>query len=197
MGGLAGLVYSSLPTIVFIVVNLTLGLVPAVVVAISAATLIFLWRVRLRDSWRGAMLGLIGVGICAATAYVTGSARAYFLYGIYGSLLYCAIFTVSILVRLPMVGIIWSALAGGGIAWRRNSAIIHRYDIATAAWALIYGGRFTVQSHFYRTGADLWLAIARLAMGWPLGAVGMFITVLTIRRVDQLLAPADPEQIVE
>lgn len=186
MGRFAGLVYTSLPTIVFIVANLALGLTSAVVIALAVAIGIFLWRLHKRDSRRGALLGLIGVGICVGTAYLTGSARAYFLYGIYGSLLYCTLFTLSILVRFPLVGIIWSAVAGGGIGWRRTRPILHRYDTATAAWALIYGARFAVQFHLYSTGSDLRLALARLAMGWPLGALGMLITVLTIRHIERL-----------
>ena len=44
MGGLSGLIYSSLPVVVFVPVSSAFGLLPAIGAALVVATLILAWR---------------------------------------------------------------------------------------------------------------------------------------------------------
>ena len=44
MGGISGLIYSSLPVVVFVPVSTAFGLMPAIGAALSVATLILAWR---------------------------------------------------------------------------------------------------------------------------------------------------------
>ena len=55
MGGISGLIYSSLPVVVFVPVSPLFGLVPAIVAALGVAALILVWRLaraRVRRSRR-------------------------------------------------------------------------------------------------------------------------------------------------
>ncbi len=45
---------------------------------------------------------------------------------------------------------------------------VRAYDVATAAWALVFGARYLVQSELYDADQTGWLAAARIGMGWPL-----------------------------
>ena len=56
------------------------------------------------------------------------------------------------------------------------------YDLATLCWVLVFGARYLVQSSLYEADSTGWLAVARIAMGWPLAAVAMLATFLAIRR---------------
>ena len=73
------------------------------------ATLILVWRLIRKENLQPAISGFMGVGIGAAIAWYTGSAKGYFAYGIWMSLLLAIVFFISILVRWPMVGIIGKA----------------------------------------------------------------------------------------
>jgi hypothetical protein len=187
MGGISGLVYSSLPVVVFVLVNTFAGLYPAIWSALGSAVLIGVVLVVRKGSIQPAVSGLFGVGIAAFIAYRTGSAKGFFLFGIWQSLVYAGAFVLSILVRWPLAGVVWSFLNGRGTSWRQDKASIRDYDIATLVWALVFGSRFVVQQWLYDSASVGWLAFARLAMGYPLMAIAVAVTVWAVRRSDKRL----------
>lgn len=181
MGGVSGLIYSSVPIIVFVPANSLWNLTVAIYAALGAALAIFIFRLIRREPIQPAISGVIGVAVCAFIAHRTGDAKGFFLFGIWTTLLYAGVFVASILVRWPLVGVIWNTLNGNGTGWRRHRRTLIAYDIATAVWAVLFGARYLVQSSLYdddQTGA---LAIARIAMGWPLTAVAVIATILLVR----------------
>ena len=187
LGGVSGLVYSTLPVLVFVPVNGLFGLTAAIWSALGVAAVILVWRLVVRGTVQPAISGFLGVGVCAFIAYRTGDAKGYFLFGIYTSLLYGAVFIASILVRWPLVGVVWGFLNGHGNSWRTSRSAIRAYDIATFAWALVFGARYVVQSQLYDTDHTGWLAVARIGMGWPLTALVLLVTVWAVRRADHVV----------
>ncbi|MET7769813.1 DUF3159 domain-containing protein [Nocardia sp. NPDC005366] len=186
LGGLGGLIYSTLPVLVFVPVNTLAGLTAAVWSALGVAAAILVWRLVRRDPIQPAISGFIGVGVCAFIAYRMGEAKGFFLFGIYTSLVYAGVFLVSIAARRPLVGVIWGYLNGHGADWRADSRLVRLYDIATVAWVLVFGARYLVQSSLYETDHTGWLAFARIAMGWPLTAVALAVTVWSVRRAGHM-----------
>ncbi len=186
MGGFSGLIYSTLPVLVFVPVNTIAGLTAAIWTALGVAAAILAWRLYRRSPVQPAISGFLGVGVCAFIAYRMGEAKGFFLFGIYTSLVYAAAFLISILVRWPLVGIIWGFLNGHGKEWRSDRRVIRLYDIATATWVLVFGARYLVQSSLYDTDHTGWLAFARIAMGWPLTAVAFGVTVWAVRRAGHM-----------
>lgn len=190
LGGISGLVYSTLPILLFVPVNSVWGLTAAIWAALGVAAVILVWRLAVKGTVQPAISGFIGVGVCAFIAHRTGDAKGYFLFGIYTSLLYAGVFLVSILARWPLVGVLWGFLNGHGNSWRRARPAVRAYDIATAAWALVFGARYLVQSQLYDTDHTGWLAFSRIAMGWPLTALVMVVTVWAVRRADRVVDAA-------
>jgi len=191
LGGVSGLVFSTLPVLVFVPVNALAGLTAAIWSALGLAVAILLWRLVRRDPVQPAISGFFGVALCAFIAHRTGDAKGYFLFGIYTSLVYGGVFLVSILVRRPLVGIIWGYLNGTAKEWRGHARAVRAYDIATAAWVLVFVARYLVQSQLYDADETGWLAVARIAMGWPLAAVAFGVTFWAVRRADAIVAAAD------
>lgn len=72
LGGVSGIVYSSLPVLVFVGTSRLLGLAVASAAALGVAALILVWRLARRDSVQPAVSGLIGVAVCVLIAYVMG-----------------------------------------------------------------------------------------------------------------------------
>ncbi|GAC68890.1 DUF3159 domain-containing protein [Gordonia soli] len=182
MGGVSGLIYSTVPVVVFVPVNSLWGLTAAIIAALATAVVILVVRLIRHEPVTPALAGLFGVAICVFIAYRTGSAKGYFLFGIWTTLLYAGVFVFSIVIRWPLIGVAWNLVNGAGSAWRRDRRTLIAYDLATAFWALVFGARYITQSQLYDHDQTGWLAFARIAMGWPLTAVAVLATVLLVRR---------------
>ena len=192
MGGIAGLVSSTVPVAVFVVVNLVASLQPALIAAVGVAVAIAIWRLSRREVLQPAISGLFGVGVCAFIAYRSGEAKDFFLPGLWYSAILGGAFLLSVLVRWPLAGVVWHALNGEGHAWRQDSRLRTAYTVASLLWAAVFGARLLVQGWLYNTDETTWLAVARLAMGYPLIAVALLGTVWAVRRAKrtpQLPAP--------
>jgi len=197
MGGISGLVYSTVPVLVFVLLNTLFGLSPAIWGSLGSAALITLVRVVRKEPLQPAISGFFGVGIAAFIAYRTGSAKGFFLFGIWASLVYGSVFLASMLVRYPLVGVIWSFLNGHGMAWRSDRKAMFAYQIATLTWVAVFAARFIVQRWLYDEDQTGWLAFARLAMGYPLTIVALAVTVWAVtragHRVKKIAADTDAE----
>jgi len=187
MGGVSGLIYSALPVVVLVPISTAFGLLPAIFSALGVAVAILLWRLVRRDSVRPALAGFLGVGISALIAWLVGASKGYFLLGIWMSLFWAVVFTTSVLIRRPIVGYVWSWVNGHDRSWRRSRQAVRAFDAATATWVLVFGARFIVQNRLYDEDKTGWLGVARIAMGWPLAALGAFVTYLAIRAAQRAL----------
>lgn len=187
MGGVSGLIYSSLPVVVFVPVSSAFGLMPAIFAALGVATLILIWRLIRRESVQPAVSGFFAVGISALIAYRMGESKGYFLLGIWMSLFWAVIFAVSVVIRRPVVGYIWGWVNSHDRAWRDVRAAVRAFDAATVVWVLVFTSRFVVQEYLYDANETGWLGFARIAMGWPLTAVAALVTYLAIRSAQRAL----------
>src|SRR5207249_9522362 len=137
MGGVSGLIYSSVPVVVFVLANAFFGLAAGIWSAVGSAVAITVLRLVRKEPLQPAISGFFGVAIAAFLAYRTGSAKGFFLFGIWASLVYGSIFTLSVVVRWPLAGVIWGLLNGHGMSWRSDRRALIAYDLATLSWAAV------------------------------------------------------------
>jgi hypothetical protein len=182
LGGIGGLVSSAVPAVAFVAVNPFAGLQAAIWASLGAAVVVGVWRLVCREPLQPAVSGILGVAVCAVIAYHTGQARGFFLYGIWYSLLAGLTLIVSVGVRRPLVGVLWSVLNDSGFGWRTDRRARFGFDVATMVWAVFLLARFGVQHYLYELRQEEWLGLARLAMGLPLTAVAALVTIWAIRR---------------
>ncbi|WP_246233159.1 DUF3159 domain-containing protein [Nakamurella aerolata] len=180
MGGLTGMIDSALPVVVFVIVNSAAGLGWAIAAAVATALVVTGFRLARKEPFGQAIGGLFGVAIAAFIAQRTGGAKGYFLLGIWSFAVYGGVLLASIVVRWPLIGVIWEGLNGRGTAWRRNRALVRKYDLATLLWVLLCAARFVVQRWLYDSDQVGWLAFARIAMGYPLFILVIIGTVLIV-----------------
>ncbi|MGZ8801804.1 MAG: DUF3159 domain-containing protein [Mycobacterium sp.] len=195
MGGISGLIYSSLPVVVFVPVSSAFGLMPAIGAALAVATLILVWRLLRRDSVQPAISGFFAVGISALIAYLVGASKGYFLLGIWMSLFWAVVFTASVVIRRPLVGYIWGWVSTHDKRWRGVRRAVLAFDAATLVWVAVFTARFVVQHHLYDADQTGWLGVARIAMGWPLTAVAALVTYLAIRAAQRALHDHDAKAV--
>jgi len=182
MGGVSGIVASTIPVVVFVVANLLLDLRPAVIAALAGGVAVAGWRIARKQPLQPAVSGLFGVGIAAFLAYRSGEARAFYLPGLIYSGACGLAFLVSAVVRWPLAGVIWHAINGDGQGWRHDRRLLRAYTWATLLWALVFVARVVVQGLLYRDDSETWLGVARLAMGYPLVGVALLGTIWAVRR---------------
>ena len=190
LGGWRGLAESSIPVVVFVVVNILAELRPAVIASVSVAVLIAILRLVQRKPIRHAINGLFGVGIGAVIAWKTGSEKDFHLPGILYGIGYGLVLLGSAAVRQPLVGWIWSVLAAGGRSeWRQNPRLVRTFTWLTVLWGVVWLAKVGVQAGLYLADMDTALGVARLALGYPPYALLLVITGWTVRRVTRNTAP--------
>jgi hypothetical protein len=181
LGGPRGLLETTLPLLVFVVVNSAVGLTWAIWTALATGVAIAAVRLVRRKPAVQAIGGLLAVGVAAFIAWRTGSAKGYFLFGIWTQLLYGAVFAGSMLLRWPLVGVLWESLVLGHDArWRRIRPLLRRYQWATLVWVVVFVGRFLVQRFLYDQDALGWLAAVKIVMGYPVFLIGLVVTALIV-----------------
>jgi hypothetical protein len=182
MGGTAGLVYAALPSIAFVAGDAVLELTGAIAVALATAIVIAVVRLIRKEPIQPALSGALGVAIGAYIAWQTGEAKDYFLLGIWMSLVMAVVFLASVLMRRPLVGVLWNVINGAGQAWRDDKPSRRAYDVATLAFVAVFAARFVVQRWLYDGDQTGWLAVARIAMGYPLLALALGVAYWAARR---------------
>ncbi len=188
IGGWSGTLITALPTVVFVIVNAVSTLRTAILAAIGTAVVLAGYRLARKQSVQQVVSALFGVLIAALIAARTGQARGYFLLGIWTSFLYAVPFAVSLLVRRPLVGLLWEFLdptpSDGRLAWHQRRPLLVAYSLATLAGLVLFLSRGIVQATLYGDNATGWLAFARVAMGYPLyiAAVGFAFLIVTRAR---------------
>jgi hypothetical protein len=194
IGGWRGLLDSGLPVVVFVAVNTLAGLRPAIWAAVGAGIVLFGIRLAARQTVQQALSGFFGILIAAFIANRTGEAKGFFLLGIWASFAYAGVFLVSALARWPLVGLIWEYADGRdiGTSWRRDRPLMRVYTACTLLWVLVFLARALVQRYLYDQDQTGWLAVARLAMGYPFTIAALAVSVLAVRRVRRTEQPDVP-----
>jgi len=190
MGGVAGIVASTIPVVVFVVANLLSSLRPALIAAIVAGVAVFAYRVARKQPLQPAVSGLLGVGVAAFIAARTGEARGFYLPGLLTSAVFGLAFLVSVLVRWPLAGVVWHGINGHGHAWRRDPRLMRAYTWASLLWTAVFASRVVLQGFLYYRNEETWLGVARLLMGYPLVGLALLGTVWAVRRAQRSPAPA-------
>lgn len=184
MGGARGLVESLLPGILFLVLFTTTRSVwLAVLVPLVVSIGFVAWRVLQRGQPVLAFAGLIGVGISAAIALITGQGEDNFLWGFTVNTVVVLVLLGSMLARRPLVGIVAGALTGTPYAWRTERAKRAVAWRASLLWLVVIAARLAVQVPLYLAGAVEALAATKLIMGVPLYLAALWVTWLMVRAV--------------
>jgi len=194
IGGWSGSVITAVPPVVFVIVNAIGGLRSAIIAAVASAVLLAAYRLVRRQSVQQAATGLFGVVVAAVIAARTGQARGYFLIGIWSSFVYGGVFVASMLVRRPVVGLLWEFLdpvdTADDLRWHRRPILMRAYLLATLIGATMFAARGIVQLTLFRHNATGWLAFARVAMGFPLYVLAVGAAFWVVSRARKRLVVA-------
>lgn len=193
LGGWRGSVEAAIPIAVFIVVNMVWSLRPALMASVGLALLIAAVRLAQRRPIRYALNGLFGIGLGAVMSWRSGEARDFYLPGIFISYGYAAAMIVSVLIRHPLVGWLYSVLfTGGRSQWRADPRLLRTFTWLTLLWAVVWVLKVSAQAGLYLAEKEHLLGVARLALGTPPYLLLLVITLWVVRRVQRTAESAAP-----
>jgi hypothetical protein len=186
LGGWSGTVVAAIPPLVFVVANAIGGLRSAIMAALASAALLAIYRLIRRESLQQAVMGVASVGVAALIAARTGEARGFFVLGIASAIGYAVVFASSLVVRRPLVGVLWEFLdpspLSDGQRWHKVAGLRRAYEIATAAALAMFSARAVVQLSLFKENRTGLLAVAKLAMGFPLYIGVVALSFWVVRR---------------
>ena len=151
-------------------------------VAVVAALVICVWRLRRGDRPRAVLLGLLGVCVAALIALRTGRAEDFFLLQLLSNAASALAWIVSIVVRWPLLGLVVGGVLGQKTRWRRDPALLRAYSWGSWVWVCQYVGRLAVFLPLYAAGQTVALGVSRIVLTWPLVAACMAVSWWVIRR---------------
>ncbi|WP_307847972.1 DUF3159 domain-containing protein [Streptomyces durocortorensis] len=190
-GGVRGLIYSALPVLAFVIGNNIGGLKTAIIAAFALSVVIAAERLLRKESIMPAVGGVFGVAIAAGISWWTGSAKDYFLIGIWSNLAAALVFGISVLARRPLAGVLWNSMTGKGTAWQEDPRSRRDFSIATIVLTVIFAARFAVQQYLYEADEVGTLGTAKIIMGYPLLAVGLLAVAWAARASHRRLRAAE------
>jgi hypothetical protein len=190
LGGVRGLIESSIPVVMFVLANVIGGwihvpdkLKVAVVVSVATALMIAVFRLSRRQPIRHAINGLFGIALGAWLALRSGDERDFYLPGILLAVGYGVALIASVLVKRPLVGWIWSVvMAGGSSQWRSEPKLVRTFGWLTLLWAAIYLVKAGIQAVLYSADMATMLGVVRIVLGYPPYLLLLAITVWAVRR---------------
>lgn len=184
LGGKLGITESGLPSVVFILIYTINGQVlsPALWGALATAFVLTIVRIIRRGSIQFALAGMIGVAFSAFIASRTGNAANFYLPGLFLQAAYAIAYLVSILVGWPLIGVVLGPLLGEGFTWRDDAARKRAYSQVSWLWFGMFAVRLAVQLPLYLLSMTVALGWVKVAMGWPLFALVLWLSYLVLRK---------------
>jgi hypothetical protein len=183
VGGPLGVAESALPAAAFVLTYTVSGqdTRAAVIAAVALGVIFGVARIIRGQTVQFALAGLGGLALSAYVVSKTGKAEDFFLPGLLANAGYALAYLISILVRWPLLGIIVASLRGGDMSWRKDPEQVRAYSRASWVWVALFSLRLSVQLPLYLASALTALGVARIAMGIPLFAVGIWLSWLILR----------------
>ncbi|HEY0000948.1 MAG TPA: DUF3159 domain-containing protein [Actinoplanes sp.] len=204
LGGVRGLIESSLPVLAFVVLNVLLGdavaglekrtaLYWAIGGAVGSALAIGAYRLARKEAVRHAVNGLFGIGIGAYLAWRTGDAKDFYLPGILLTFGQAAVLLLSVVVRKPLIGYAWGIMANKGRQdWFGNARLFRTFQWLTLVWVASLSLRAGIQYYLWAIGEANALGIVRILISWPIYAGTFAYTAWAIHRVTSTQQETQP-----
>ncbi len=195
LGGMRGLLESSIPVLAFVLLNFLLGrsvldlpkpdgLYWAIAGSVGTAVLIGVFRLLRREPIRHAVNGIVGIALGAYLAYRSGDAKDFYLPGILLTLGQAVLLVGSVFVRKPIIGYVWAVMANKGRHdWLDNPQLFRTFQWLTLAWAGSLVFRGGSQGLLYLADQGDLIGVVRILVSWPMYAAMLALTVWAVRRV--------------
>jgi hypothetical protein len=182
-GGWGGLLDTGLPGIAFVATYTASGndLRLALIVAIALGAVLAVVRLIRKDPLQNVIGGFVGIGIAAWIAHKTGEARNFYLPGLFINAGYAAAYLIANLLRWPIIGVVVGFAAGWGTEWRKDPLLLRAFLRTGWIWVGYFLLKLAVQLPLYLTDQLVALGVVRVAGGWPLLLVVLYLNYVVVK----------------
>jgi hypothetical protein len=182
-GGWGGLLDAGLPGIAFVATYTLSGhdLRLALIVAIGMGALLAVVRLVRKDPLQNIIGGFVGIGIAAWIAHKTGEARNFYLPGLFINAGYAAGYLLANLLRWPIIGVVVGFAAGWGTEWRKDPLLLKAFMRTGWIWVGYFLLKLAVQLPLYLTDQLVALGVVRVAGGWPLLLIVLYLNYVVVK----------------
>lgn len=183
LGGARGAIDATIPPVAFAAGWVLSGeMWIATVVALGLAAIVAVWQWRKGRKPRAVLLGVAGVAVAAMVALRTGRAEDFFVVQLAANAASALVWVVSIAFRRPLLGVVVGMVLRQRGAWRRDPVLLRGYARASWVWVGQYVVRVAVFGPLWWSGDVVALAVARVALSWPLVALCLLVSWYVLRR---------------
>lgn len=170
LGGRGGALDASLPPVAFalgwLLFDHSIGV--GALAAVLTGVVIGVYRFAKGSRPRAVLVSVALVVVAALIAMYTGRAEDFFLVQLLSNAASALVWAASIAVRYPLLGVVVGTVLGQKTKWRRDPALLRAYSVASWPWVGQYVLRVVVFLPLYLAAQVGALAVARVALTWPL-----------------------------
>ncbi|CAB4691593.1 unannotated protein [freshwater metagenome] len=185
VGGFQGLIESTLPGFLYV---LTFAIWRSLTISIStvvAAVLLLTIRHFVKKRPFSQLVGsLIGI---ALAIYLTlrpgGQAGDFYLKDFWTNGIYGSVLLLSVVIRLPIIGVMVGLFTNQGLTWRKNRRKVRFFDLVTLLWVGLFATRLAVELPLYFVGDIVTLGFVKLVLGLPFYLTMIWVSWLLLRKV--------------
>lgn len=185
VGGFRGLTESILPGLIFVILYIiTKDVMMSSLVSGGFSLVAVALALIGRSSIQQSLTGVLGVAIGVAWALATGRAENFYAWGLLTSGVFLLGILLSLVLRAPLVALIFGLLRGYEVNWHRDPAqrpLARRCWGLTWLWVAMFALRLAIQLPLWAMGAVAQLGIAKLILGLPLFALVSWVTWIGLR----------------
>ena len=167
-----------IPPLLYVLVNMLAGPLPAVLSAVGLAVILTVLRLVRKQSWWYAFSGLVLTLLAAGLAWFTQNAASFFLPDLITSGALLAATLLSIWLKKPLAA--WSShlTRGWPKEWYWLPNIRPAYTEVTWMWAAFIAARLMAEYLLYQQGNVSLLGLANVLLGWPVTIVVLVMSYL-------------------
>jgi hypothetical protein len=191
LGGRQGAVDASIPPVAFVagwlIADRSIGWGAVAAIVVAAALGVF--RVTRGGKARAVVVSLAAVIAAALIALHTGRAEDFFLIQLLSNVASALLWSASIVIRWPLLGVVVGVLLGQKTRWRRDPELLRAYSRASWVWVAQYLLRVVVYGALWWSEQVVALGVARTVLSWPLVALTVAVSGWVLYRT---LPPAHP-----
>lgn len=129
-----------------------------------------------------ALLGLLATLLAGLIVLRTGRAADFFLVQLVSNTASALLWTISILARWPLLGVIVGLVLGQRTRWRADPELVRAYARGSWIWVGQYALRMAVLWPLWFLDQVVALGLARVLLSWPLVVVCLGVSWWVVRR---------------
>jgi hypothetical protein len=185
VGGVQGLIETTLPGFLYVLSYSLFRNLYASISVVALSVVVLTIRHFLKKRPLSQLLGsLLGVGFAIALTLRPGGQAAdyyvkdFWINGGCGTAL-----LISVLIRLPLIGILVGLLTNQGLKWRQDKRRVRYFDLVTLLWVGLFATRLAVELPLYLANDVVTLGFVKIVLGLPFYLTMIWISWLLLRGV--------------